>query len=117
MYQSERLDLILEILKKNGYTTVKYLNEQLHYSNATVSRDLALLEAKKLVKRSYGGVELNENQSTPLVFRYHKMKASKIKIARKAAELIEDGDTVFIDAATFFTFCVFRNGTPQAFFI
>ena len=100
MYQSERLDLILEILKKNGYTTVKYLTEELHYSNATISRDLALLEARKLVKRSYGGVELTENQSTPLVFRYHKMKSSKMKIAKKAAELIEDGDTVFIDAAT-----------------
>ena len=50
MYQSERLELILEILKKNGYTTVKFLTEQLHYSNATVNRDLALLEARKLVK-------------------------------------------------------------------
>ena len=100
MYQSERLELILEILKNNGYTTVKYLTEQLHYSNATVSRDLALLEARKLVKRSYGGVELAENHSTPLVFRYHKMKSSKMKVAKKAAELINDGETVFIDAAT-----------------
>ena len=100
MYKSERLELILEILKKNGYTTVKYLTEQLHYSNATVSRDLALLEARKLVKRSYGGVELSESHATPLVFRYHKMKSSKMKVAKRAAELIEDGDTVFIDAAT-----------------
>ena len=100
MYQSERLELILNILKKNGYTTVKYLTDELHYSNATVSRDLALLEARKLVKRSYGGVELEEKHGTPLVFRYHKMKSSKIKVAKKAAELIEDGDTVFIDAAT-----------------
>ena len=100
MYQNERLEIILDILRKNGYTTVKYLTEQLHYSNATVNRDLSLLEAKKLVKRSYGGVELSETHGTPLVFRYHKMKASKIKVAKKAAELIRDGDTVFIDAAT-----------------
>lgn len=100
MYQSERLELILNILKENGYTTVKYLTEELHYSNATISRDLALLEARKQVKRSYGGVELEEKHGTPLVFRYHKMKSSKMKVAKKAAELIEDGDTVFIDAAT-----------------
>lgn len=100
MYQSERLEKIMGILKENGYTTVKYLTEELHYSNATVNRDLALLEARKLVKRSYGGVELEERHGTPLVFRYHKMKSSKMKVAKKAAELIEDGDTVFIDAAT-----------------
>ncbi len=100
MYQNERLELILGILKKNGYTTVKYLTEQLHYSNATVNRDLALLEARKLVKRSYGGVELEEKHGVPLVFRYHKMKPSKMKVAKRAAELIDDGDTVFIDAST-----------------
>ncbi len=100
MYQSERLERILDILRKNGYTTVKYLTEELHYSNATISRDLALLEARKLVKRSYGGVELEEKHSTPLVFRYHKMKSSKMKVAKRAAELIEDGDTLFIDAST-----------------
>ena len=100
MYQSERLEKILKILEENGYTTVKYLTDELHYSNATVNRDLALLEAKKLVKRSYGGVELEEKKGVPLVFRYHKMKSSKMKIARTAAELIEDGDTVFIDATT-----------------
>lgn len=100
MYQSERLEKIMEILKQNGYTTVKYLTEELHYSNATVSRDLALLEARKLVKRSYGGVELEEKHGTALVFRYHKMKPSKMKVAKKAASLINDGDTVFIDAAT-----------------
>ncbi|MBQ5747134.1 MAG: DeoR/GlpR transcriptional regulator [Clostridia bacterium] len=100
MYQNERLEKILKILEENGYTTVKYLTDELHYSNATINRDLALLEAKKLVKRSYGGVELEEKKSIPLVFRYHKMKSSKMKMAKAAAELIEDGDVVFIDATT-----------------
>ena len=100
MYQSERLDKILKILEENGYTTVKYLTDTLSYSNATINRDLTLLESKKLVKRSYGGVELEKNKSIPLVFRYHKMKNAKMKIAKMAASLIEDGDTVFIDATT-----------------
>ena len=100
MYQSERLDKILKILEENGYTTVKYLTDVLNYSNATINRDLTLLESKKLVKRSYGGVELESNKSIPLVFRYHKMKNAKMKIAKVAAGLIEDGDTVFIDATT-----------------
>lgn len=100
MYQKERMEEILSILRRNGYVTVKFLVEELHYSNATINRDLKLLERQKLINRSYGGVELAEQKGVPLPFRYHKMKAEKNKISQKAAELVEDGDTVFIDATT-----------------
>ena len=55
MYQKERIDKIMEILKENGYVTVKYLTDKLHYSNATVNRDLNIMESRKLITRSYGG--------------------------------------------------------------
>lgn len=100
MFQKERIDAITEILKQNGYVTVKYLTEELHYSNATINRDLNLMEKQQLIKRSYGGVELIQRKSVPLLFRYHKMKSAKNKIAQKAAEYIQDGDTIFIDAST-----------------
>ena len=100
MYQKERLDEILEILKASGYVTVKYLTERLHYSTATVNRDLNILEKQKLVHRTYGGVELVEKKDVTLPFRYHKMKSAKARLARAAAELVRDGDTVFLDAST-----------------
>lgn len=100
MYQKERLDNILEIVEKHGYVTVKYLVSTLHYSNATINRDLNILEGQKRVRRTYGGVEIVESVEVPLPFRYHKMRTEKLKICKKAAELVEDGDTVFIDAAT-----------------
>ena len=100
MYQKERLDTIMDILRKNNYVSVKYLTEELHYSNATVNRDLNILQKQKKIKRSYGGVELVESQGTPLVFRYHKMRPAKNRIAKKAAEYVCDGDTIFIDAST-----------------
>ena len=87
-------------MKQNGYVTVKYLTEALHYSNATVNRDLTVMEKQKLVKRSYGGVELVEQKGISLPFRYHKMKSAKNKIAQKAAELVQDGDVIFVDAST-----------------
>lgn len=90
----------MDILKENGYVTVKFLTQELHYSNATVNRDLNILEKQKLVKRSYGGVEIVNNTSTPLVFRYHKMKTTKNNIGRAAAKFICDGDTIFIDGST-----------------
>lgn len=100
MFQTERIEAITNILKKNGYVTVKYLMEELHYSNATIHRDLVLMERQKLVKRSYGGVELLEEQSVPVPFRYHKMKSVKNKIGQKASEFVSDGDIIFVDAGT-----------------
>ena len=100
MYQKQRLERILDILKHNGYVTVKYLVSVLDYSNATINRDLNLLEKQKHVKRTYGGVEYVKKGGVPLAFRYHKMKGAKIKIAKKAAEFICDGDVIFIDGST-----------------
>ena len=96
----KRADIILDILKTEGYVTVKYLTEKLHYSTATINRDLNDLQKQKLIRRHYGGAELVESRGVPLVFRYHKMRPVKNIIAKKAAEFINDGDTVFIDAST-----------------
>ena len=99
-YQKERIDAILKILQQQGYVTVKHLTEALNYSNATINRDLNVMEQQKLVKRSYGGVELVKNYGVALPFRYEKMKAAKLKIAKRAAEFVQDGDTIFIDGST-----------------
>ena len=40
MPQTLRQDQILEILEKRGYVTVRYLTDALHYSSATINRDL-----------------------------------------------------------------------------
>ena len=100
MYQKERIDSIMGILKEKGYVTVEYLTRKLHYSNATINRDLNIMKSKKLIERSYGGVELCETVSVPLEFRYHKAKLAKNKISKYASEFICDGDTVFIDGTT-----------------
>ena len=100
MYQKERLNEIYSIIKENGYVTVKYLVSALHYSIATIKRDLNILEGQKLIKRSYGGVEYIEKQAIPLPFRYHKMKKEKHKIGKIASDAVCDGDTIFIDAST-----------------
>ena len=100
MYQKERLDQILTIVRRYGYVTIKYLVSELHYSNATVNRDLNCLQAQKLVHRTYGGVEAVERKGVPIRFRYHKMRSAKLKIGKKAAELVKDGDVIFIDAST-----------------
>ncbi len=100
MYQNERMEAILAILRKQGYATVKYLTECLHYSTATVNRDLNRLEQAGEIKRTWGGVELLTPQTVPVLFRYDQGKPSKKRIAKRAAAEIEDGDTVFMDGST-----------------
>ncbi len=96
----KRIDTILSIIKEQGYVTVKYLCNELHYSTATINRDLNELQKQKLIVRHYGGAELRTQKGVPLVFRYHKMRPVKRLIAKRAAELIKDGMTIFIDGTT-----------------
>lgn len=100
MYQKERIDNIIKILKQYGYVTVKFLTDELHYSTATINRDLNLMQKQKLINRSYGGVELVKQKSVALPFRYHKMKAVKNIMGKMAADLVNDGDNIFIDGST-----------------
>lgn len=100
MYQKERTEQILKILKNVHYTTVDYLVEQIRYSPATIRRDLIYLEKQGLIKRSHGGAEINTENETPFIFRQHSMKSAKNKIAREAAKLVKNGDVVFLDGSS-----------------
>ena len=97
MAQKPRRDTILNYLEKNGFSTVHELMTALHYSSATVYRDLAELEKLNLVKRSYGGVELADRKGLmSLARRYDYMKPEKRRLAQMAASLVEDGDVIFL---------------------
>lgn len=100
MYQQERMDEIMKILKKNHYVTVDYLVKEIKYSPASIRRDLTLLEKQGLVTRSYGGVTFKDANISPFRFRQHSMKSAKNAIAKKAASLVTNGNVVFIDGSS-----------------
>ena len=100
MYQQERMDEILKILKQNHYVTVDYLVQKIRYSPASIRRDLTLLEKQGLVKRSWGGVTYKDANVSPFIFRQHSMKTAKNAIAREAAKLIGNGDVIFLDGSS-----------------
>jgi DeoR/GlpR family transcriptional regulator of sugar metabolism len=101
MSQHLRQEAILDILKKQGYVPVKYLVDVLHYSNATINRDLNVLKEKGLITRSYGGVSLTNKGTYPsIAMRQHLMRKEKRLLAKIAAEQVCDGDAIFIDAST-----------------
>ena len=100
MYQQERMDEIMKILKKNHYVTVDYLVKEIKYSPASIRRDLTLLQKQGLITRSYGGVTYKDANISPFRFRQHSMKTAKNAIAKKAASLVKNGDVVFLDASS-----------------
>lgn len=101
MSQALRQTQIISILEKRGFVTVKYLVDALHYSSATINRDLNKMATLGLVKRSYGGVEAAKREHLPaLPERQFYMKREKHRIARQAAGLIQNGDTVILDGST-----------------
>lgn len=102
MLKSERQEMILEILQNCRYSTASTLKEQLFASYSSIRRDLEELENMGLIRRSYGKVELVGN--SPLLVSYpiriNKNSEQKKIIAKKAAKLIKNGDTLFIDPSS-----------------
>lgn len=100
----EREKKILEEILKNKKVTVRELAKILYASGPSIRRDLVSLERQNLIKRIHGGAILEENgiSSTkiPFVIREMEQSDAKIIIAQKAAELVNDGDVIFIDASS-----------------
>ena len=102
MYKNEREQEILLHLREYTYLTVEYLSKKMNVSASSIRRDLADMESRGLVKRSYGGVELNSggNRTVPFSMRIHENASEKRQIAELAAGLLHSGDVVFLDGSS-----------------
>ncbi len=102
MKTNERDMEILKILETRKFTSVQNLSALLYTSPSSIRRSLNRLSECGLVERSYGGVILCDGEHTAAVpdVRLEKQKAEKQKIAAKAAALLRDGITVFLDSST-----------------
>jgi len=100
---AQRRLVILEIIKENYTARSSQLSEQLNVSEMTIRRDLAALEKQGMVKRTHGGAVFHHERMTDK-FKYQSSKEVNIeekeKIARKAVELIEPHDVIFIGEGT-----------------
>ncbi|MFZ5753720.1 MAG: DeoR/GlpR family DNA-binding transcription regulator [Bacillota bacterium] len=102
MYGEERKEKILDYVQSHGRASVQELSEIFQASESTIRRDLKELEDVKLLKRTHGGaISLRSVKFEP-TFGEKKVAYLKEKraIAQKTVELIEEGDTIFIDAGT-----------------
>lgn len=105
MQKVERLSRILEVLRQEGSVSVRYLAQMLEVSEPTIRRDIQeLLQMTKLpVKRVHGGLILDVDKGSiePMFeAKLSLMTEEKRKIAAKALEYVEDGDSILLDSGT-----------------
>ena len=98
----ERREYILNLVNKTGSVNSIDIAKILNISETTIRRDLNKLFKKGLVKRTYGGAIDIDSVGHELKFEVQKEKfiSEKKKIALAAAELVEDGDVILIEAGT-----------------
>jgi DeoR family transcriptional regulator, aga operon transcriptional repressor len=89
MRQEDRLGLILQELNQHGSVGVGALAERLEVSEASVRRDLQLLERQKLLTRTHGGaVASGVLYELPMRYRGGQHYEAKRAIAQCTAELL-----------------------------
>lgn len=97
---------VLEIMHARGSVSVLDLAGALEVSEATVRRDLDALAGRGLLDRVRGGACLPraairpEADTRPFRVVASQSPREKSLIARRAAELVEDGDVVALDIGT-----------------
>lgn len=100
MRSTERRALLLDALGL-GEIDVDDLAARLKVSASTVRRDLQVLSATQALRRTYGGAILASHPAeTTLAERLAVNGAEKRAIARAAVALVEDGDTLILDAGS-----------------
>lgn len=99
----ERRQSLLDILRKQPGLRVPELAMTLDVSEGTVRNDLNALEQQGALMRVHGGAVLTQRdqfQNNSFVRRYQQNAAAKLAIAREAAVLVNDGDSILMDASS-----------------
>lgn len=104
MFVEERREEILKLLKNNSKVYVKELSKTFDVTEDCIRKDLAVMEANNLLKRTYGGAVakdgLEHRHSSLVSNRKDENLEKKRAIAKKAVKKIKDGDMIFLDIST-----------------
>jgi DeoR family transcriptional regulator, aga operon transcriptional repressor len=94
---------ILQILAEKGQVLVESLSEAFGVSEVTIRNDLDQLEKKNMLIRTRGGaikMETGVGYDTRLADKNKINFQQKSRIGQKAAQLIQEGDTIIIDSGS-----------------
>ncbi len=102
----ERIEKISRILEEKGNISIVYLAKVFNVSQSSVRRDLSYmlsLPKYKNIERVHGGILLDVDKKK-LEFMFELKvdlnRELKKNIAKKAIELVQEGDSIIIDSGT-----------------
>jgi DeoR family transcriptional regulator of aga operon len=98
----ERREDILRFIEHSKRVSVASICSRFQISEATARRDLEMLEEDKLIQRVHGGaISLREAPpELPVYQRMNDESEYKQRIGLAAAQLIQDGETIFLGSGT-----------------
>jgi DeoR/GlpR family transcriptional regulator of sugar metabolism len=100
-FTEERRAAILEIVSSRGRIRTAELAGLLQVTEPTVRRDIADLDRQRLLRRTHGGaLALRPAYEPAMATRAELNVRGKAAIAVVCADLIADGDAVFLDSGT-----------------
>ena len=102
MLAAERHHQILEALKERGSLRTKEVASDLDVTDETIRKDFELLEHQGLLVRSHGGAIPSKRVIRELSLTERQLinREAKSAIAKAAAQRIQPGETIFIDASS-----------------
>lgn len=103
MLPIERLEKITEYIEKKDFATIAELIELLKVSKPTVMRDLATLEKKGSIIRTYGGaasIHKGTNFEPSYKEKENQAIENKVNIAKLARKFIFSGETILLDSGS-----------------
>jgi DeoR/GlpR family transcriptional regulator of sugar metabolism len=101
-FAAARQKKIIDLIEKNQSVKLGELRSLFGVSEATIRRDLVVLEGKNTLTRTYGGAVANlmVSEDSSNEDRAITNVEEKLKISKAACKLISEGQTVFIDSGT-----------------
>lgn len=102
MNQKQRQEWIAEKVKIKGSITSAEIAEELGISKMTVGRDFKELETRGVLQLFHGGAMYKDSNilEYPISVKSDLFVNEKKRIGRKAAEIIPDGSSVFLETGT-----------------
>lgn len=99
MLAVERKGKIIAYMEEHQQAEVMELSSLLNVVPETIRRDLKELEQNGIITRTHGGAiyGIQDQVEWSADIRYTQNRTEKDMICERAAKLIEDGDTIFID--------------------
>ena len=101
-YPEQRRQEIVRLVNQGGRVSVASLSQQFGVSEVTIRADLQALAGRSLLLRTHGGaVSANTDTQVPsLALRRQQQVHEKSQIGEAGAELVADGDALFLDSSS-----------------